>query len=241
MAAESEFEYEGSELELFAGAVNWKRYLGRQIAPFLGDRVLEIGAGIGGTTRALCDGRATRWVCLEPDRTMAARLAGEAGAGRLPDCCEPFAGTLSALPAEERFDAVLYVDVLEHVEEDRAELERAAARLAPGGHLVVLAPAHQSLYSPFDASVGHYRRYSKRSLAALAPDGTRLVRLRYLDAVGMLASLGNRVLLNSSVPTPRQIALWDRLMVRASTLVDPLLGFAVGKSVLAVWRASPPA
>jgi hypothetical protein len=60
--------------------------------------------------------------------------------------------------------------------------------------------------------------------------------LRYLDAVGMLASTANRLLLKQSTPSPAQIALWDRALVTASRVVDPLLGYTLGKSVLGVWR-----
>ena len=75
-------------------------------------------------------------------------------------------GTLSELSDSDKFDTILYMDVFEHIEDDRAELERAAAQLAPDGHLIVLAPAHQWLFTPFDESIGHYRRYSRRTLEA---------------------------------------------------------------------------
>ena len=107
--------------------------------------------------------------------------------------------------------------------------------LRPGGHVVALSPAHQSLYTPFDAAIGHHRRYSKKTIAALTPSGLRLVRLRYLDAVGMLASLGNRLILNQNMPTAKQVALWDGVLVRLSRLVDPVTAYSLGKSVLAVW------
>ena len=56
-----------------------------------------------------------------------------------------------------------------------------------------------------------------------------------MDSVGMLASLGNRLLLKSAMPTAQQIAVWDRLMVPLSRLADPLLLHTLGKSVLGVW------
>lgn len=100
----------------------------------------------------------------------------------------------------------------------------------------MLAPAHQWLFTPFDEAIGHYRRYTRRWLRAAAPDGLALSRLVYLDSIGMLASLGNRLVLKSSMPSSGQIAAWDRLMVPLSTLADPLLGYSIGKSVLAVWK-----
>ena len=58
----------------------------------------------------------------------------------------------------------------------------------------------------------------------------------YLDAAGLVLSLGNRVLLRSSTPTVRQIHIWDRRFVTVSRYIDPLLGYRLGKSVLAIWR-----
>ncbi|MBN2560446.1 MAG: class I SAM-dependent methyltransferase [Phycisphaerae bacterium] len=232
----SDYTYIGGELELFAAATHWKHYVRSRLAQYIGDEVLEVGAGIGGTTRLLCDGRQKRWVCLEPDAGLAERLARSIDAGELPACCRMIGGTLADVECACSFDTILYADVLEHIEDDAAELARAGHRLKLGGHVVVLAPAHQWLYAPFDKAVGHFRRYNKETLAALTPPGLDLHRLTYLDSVGLLASLCNRLLLKSTMPTRSQIAVWDRFMVRLSRIVDPALGYRVGKSVLGVWR-----
>ncbi len=157
--ADSEFRYAGSELELFEKARNWKAYWRAQIRGFIRGDVLEVGAGIGANTLTLAGLKYERWTCLEPDAALAARIALPPG-GRH----EPAVGTIDTLPAEAQFDAVLYIDVLEHIEDDRAELARAAARLKPGGALIVLAPAHPFLFTPFDAAIGHFRRYTHASL-----------------------------------------------------------------------------
>jgi len=57
-----------------------------------------------------------------------------------------------------------------------------------------------------------------------------------LDAAGMLASAGNRLLLRSAMPTERQILTWDRLLVPVSRLIDPIFAGRVGKNVLGIWR-----
>lgn len=232
------YTYEGNELDLFAGATVWKSYVRRRMDPYIGRDVLEVGAGLGGMTRVLDASRADRWVCLEPDPALADRLTRSIAEGALPDSCQVVVGTLDQAQSLPPFDTLLYMDVLEHIEDDRAEVSRAAERLKPGGHLIVLSPAHPFLYTPFDAAIGHHRRYTKQSLRAAAPPEAALdlVRLSYLDTVGLLASLGNRLVLNSAMPNPRQIALWDRVMVRMSRLVDPALNYTVGKSVLGVWR-----
>jgi hypothetical protein len=134
------------------------------------------------------------------------------------------------------FDAILYIDVIEHIDDDSGQLELAATRLNQDGHLIVLSPAHQWLFSPFDEAIGHYRRYSRNTLRAVGPADCQLVFLRYLDSVGLLASLANRLFLRASRPTTRQIAFWDRFMVPVSRVVDPCLAYRLGKSVLGVWR-----
>jgi SAM-dependent methyltransferase len=235
-AAAVPYEYVGTELDLFAQATHWKAYLRKQIVPHLAGRVLEVGAGIGGTTRVLFCDTVSQWVALEPDPRLAARYDEAARRGKLPGCCKSIVGTTRSLSWAMGFDSVLYVDVLEHIEDDRAELQRAASLLAAGGKLIVMAPAHNALMSEFDRAVGHYRRYSRRTLARLTPPGLSLVRLAYLDCAGLCASLANRLLLRRAIPTPKQLAFWDGVLVRASTWFDPLLGYRLGKSVLAVWR-----
>lgn len=230
------YAYPGGELELFEHARNWKRYWAARIRPFLGETVAEVGAGIGANTRNLISSRA-HWTCLEPDSALAARIEQLIERGQLGTNCAVRATTLAALPPTSRFDTILYIDVLEHITDDRAELAEAANRLKPEGYLVVLSPAHQWLFTPFDSAIGHVRRYTVKSLRALSPPGLRPRLFQYLDSVGMLASLANVLVLKASMPTQVQIRFWDRVMVPMSRVLDPLTGFRAGKSVLAVWQA----
>lgn len=226
--------YPGSELELFSDATRWKAYWSSRVIPFLAGRVLEVGAGIGASTLALNAASFSSWTCVEPDATLFASLTATDwfnSDGRYKGAC----GDISAA-GEELYDQILYLDVLEHIEDDHGEVLRALERLAPGGRLIVLAPAHQWLYSPFDASIGHHRRYSRTTLEACMPPILACKHFEYLDTVGLLASLANRILLRQSLPGPGQIYTWDRFMVPVSRLLDPLLGFRTGKSVLGIWQ-----
>lgn len=234
------FAYQGSELATFARARHWKQYLAEQLRPYIRGRVLEVGAGLGSMTRTLRDGADLSWTCVEPDAGLAASLrdAIQRGSCGDPKTLDVVEGSLADLNRNTAFDTILYIDVLEHIQDDRQELARAAEFLAPHGHLVVLSPAHRALYSAFDQAVGHFRRYSRRSLQNAGPANLSLVRLRYLDCVGLFASLANRLLLRSPSPTASLIKVWDTLMVPVSRLVDPLLLFWFGKSVLAVWHDS---
>jgi SAM-dependent methyltransferase len=227
--------YVGGELELFAEAHRWKQYWASKLRPYLRGDVLEVGAGIGSNTLLLRRGDDSRWVCLEPDPGLAAALQSRVDGTLAGRDCEVRTGTIASLPAGEEFDAILYLDVLEHIEDDRAELDRAARHLRRSGHLIVLAPAHGWLFSPFDRSIGHFRRYSARQLGGLTPDGLELVRSYYLDSVGLLASAANRLALRQSLPTAGQIRFWDRVLVPLSRVVDPITSYRVGKSVLCIW------
>jgi SAM-dependent methyltransferase len=232
----TELNYIGDELTIFALAKNWKAYFSAALTPFIRGEVAEPGAGLGKTTLALCDpAEKSRWLCVEPDRTMADGLLKSCAEGGLPARCTVHHGVLADLPADKAFDTVIYIDVIEHVEDDQGEFEAAAARLRPGGRVVVLAPAWQHLYSPFDKRIGHFRRYSRASLTALRAPGLRLETSFYLDSVGYFASLANRLLLKQGAPVKSQILLWDNVMVRASRVLDPLILRSVGRSVIAVW------
>ncbi|MCA9908787.1 MAG: class I SAM-dependent methyltransferase [Anaerolineae bacterium] len=235
---ETPYTYLGSELDVFQHAVNWKRYWGTRIRPYLGASVLEVGAGIGGTTRVLFDDRYASWTGLEPDVAMVEQLREQQAQGDLPAKCDFRLGDISMLAADELFDSIIYIDVLEHIERDVEELIKAAEHLKPGGHLIVLSPAFQYLYTAFDHAIGHYRRYTRAALREITPPGCQVRQQFYLDAVGMMASLANKWLLKKPDPSLQQILFWDRVLVPLARVVDPLTGYAFGRSVISVWQRS---
>jgi SAM-dependent methyltransferase len=233
------FEYVGTELETFALARNWKRYAAVLLRPYVRGDVLEVGAGIGAVAQTLAGPWVSAWTALEPDLRLASILAKTVvnAAGRVSP--RIVVGTIDAVPAEAQFDAVLYFDVLEHIKDDRGELLAASSRVRPGGNLVVLAPAFPFVYSPFDKAVGHYRRYTKASLAAAMPSSFEPALLVYVDSIGLLLSAVNRALLRQPRPKRSQIVFWDRVIVPLSRIVDPLLRGLVGRSVIGVYRRPP--
>ena len=234
-----EFQYVGTELDLFAEARNWKTYWASHIRPHVAGRVLEVGAGFGGASDFLISGsRVEEWNWLEPDPGLAARCERHVESQDFLVPGEVLCGTLADVARGERYDTILYLDVLEHIEDDAGEVSRAWECLKPNGLLIVLAPAHPWLFTPFDEAIGHFRRYTTTSLVQLMPDRQwKLEDLKYLDSVGMLASAGNRLLLRAAHPTRGQIRFWDRCLVPFSRYLDPFINYRMGKSVLGVWRA----
>ena len=235
--ADSAQEYVGRELDVFSVAQNWKKYWSLMVLPFVGKRVLEVGAGIGSSTQvlsSLC--QPTVWVCLEPDHRNIGALRQERRRGTLPDFCEIRQGTLGDLESEEEFDSILYIDVLEHIRDDIGEIEAAAAHIAPNGHLIILAPAHPFLFSEFDAAIGHHRRYTRGMFADQYGGEIHVASTQYLDSAGLLASLGNRLLLRSSQPSRRQLTFWDQFLIPISRVADRILQYQFGRSILIIYR-----
>jgi SAM-dependent methyltransferase len=228
--------YIGEELNLFSLATNWKCYVKAEIKEYLAGDVLEVGAGIGSTTVAMHHGLGNRWICLEPDVANARQLKRSVIERPEFKGTEVVAGSLDTLAKRPSFDCVLYMDVLEHIHDDRDHVEAAAQLVRRGGYIIILSPAHQWLFSEFDKSIGHLRRYNKQLLCSLMPSGWIQVKLAYLDSVGAVLSLGNVLALRQAIPSPWQIAIWDRFCIPLSRIMDSVFQEKCGKSILAVWR-----
>lgn len=232
----TDYKYPGEELQVFEAATNWKNYFAGHISGYLKGKILEVGAGIGGTTLLLNKGKADNWLLLEPDETMQQILQQKIKDKLLPSNCKAVKGTLNSLDKNDKFDCIIYIDVLEHIEDEATEIKKAADHLEKGGHLIILSPAFQFLYSPFDKAIGHYRRYNRKTLSAIQPASLARKKIIYLDSIGFFASLLNKIILRQSYPAKRQVQLWDQWMIPVSKITDHVFFYSFGKSILVVWR-----
>lgn len=233
----TERDYEGDELELFKNARNWKAYLYGFLKPHLaGVRVLEVGAGLGGNVpfyKPYID----HLTFLEPDSELLA-LAKKDHGNLVDVFIQGTTESMSSAEIGDGFDAILYSDVLEHIEDSVGEIRRASAMLKPGGRLIIVVPAYPALFSEFDAAIGHFRRYTRKMLRREFEEGFPAgeVRvLRHLEALGVVPSMANKLLLRQSAPTAQQVAFWDGWIVPVSRyILDPLVMGLAGKSVIGV-------
>ena len=230
-------KYIGNELEIFSHAKNWKNYWSGKVRPYLGKSVLEVGAGIGTNTRNFINNEnIKKWVSIEPDlelsRKIESNLKNEKGFNKL----EIIPSFLTNYQTNIKFDSVMYIDVIEHIEKDKDELIRAISYLKEGGYLIVLVPAYNFLYNDFDKAIGHYRRYSRKLLRNTIPPGLKVISHYNLDSLGLLASVTNKLFLKQSYPTVKQIKFWDSFIVSLSRVIDPLLFYKVGKSNLIICK-----
>ena len=202
------------------------------IRPWIGEAVMEIGAGIGNLSSQLVDRR--RLVIADVAevylRTLRARFAAYPHVEvRRFALDEPIAPDLQGA-----FDSVICVNVLEHVERDRDALVAIRSLLRPGGHLLLFVPAFQWLFGPIDAALGHYRRYQRGPLTALLQDaGFEVSRCRYFNLIGVAGWFVNsRVLRRSELPA-WQFRCYDALVPWFRRL-ERLTGTPVGQSLIAV-------
>jgi SAM-dependent methyltransferase len=153
------------------------RLIETKVKPPPGARILEIGCGTGHNLDML--GRFGTVDAVEMDD--AAREVATARLGR------PAAmATLPALEGVERgaYDLVALLDVLEHVEEDRASLESIAERLKPGGRILLTVPAHPWMWSAHDVVNHHKRRYTKKGFrTVLEASGLQVELLSYFNSL----------------------------------------------------------
>ena len=231
----SQRTYEGTELELFERAHNWKAYWAAKVRPYVKGRALEVGAGLGANLMSFGALRGVHWTLLEPDAALCQGIRQKIADSRLPADTRVICGMLKDLAANQLFDSIIYIDVLEHIADDRAELAAAAERLVPGGNLLVLSPAYQALYSPFDAAIGHHRRYDRKSLLTAAPPSLEPRATLYLDSLGLMLSIINRYLARQSMPTPATIHVWDSIIVPLSRIADRVVGYRFGRSIVGIW------
>lgn len=173
------------ELSELSGARHFTRWIVDGFDRVLGRTVLEVGAGMGAIACEIAQRDPARAVtAIEPAGNVFGDLVERARSVSNLDVRQVTSDAVTA--AGERFDTVVYVNVLEHIHEDEAELRTAHDLLVPGGHLAVFVPAMPGLYGSLDYKSGHYRRYEADQLRGrLAGAGFVDVDVRYVDVLGV--------------------------------------------------------
>lgn len=174
-------------------------------------RVLEAGCGTGGNLEMLSRYGSLR--AFEYDDTARQIVEGKSGveiqSGALPDGV-PF--------ASEAFDVILLLDVLEHVEDDVGSLTALGNRLSEDGRVVVTVPAFPALWSHHDETHHHFRRYTRRSLAAAAEAaGLEVEKTFYFNSFLLpvaMAVRGLKAALRRATPDDSMPAPWLNMLLQ---------------------------
>lgn len=200
----------------------------------LGRRPIEIGCGLGNFTKYLLGRDLVVATDVEPACTE--RLAQ-----RFPGAPNLVVQTIDVLSPEfaalKRYepDSVVCLNVLEHVEDDALALRHMHQVLPEGGLVVLLVPAFEALYGPIDRHLGHYRRYSKRSLRQLADEtGFKVNVLRFMNSAGFFGWWFNARVRKATLQSEDQIRLFDRYIVPVLRRIEAVLPPPFGQSLFAV-------
>lgn len=179
------------------------------ISPYLGQRILEVGCGMGNLVRALMTRELVVGIDLEPRVISHLRQAYHDQLNlrfHSYDISDPKVVEL----ASYSFDTIVSLNVLEHVKDDSLALAHMRQLIAPTGNLVLIVPAHSWLYGTMDRAIGHYRRYDKTRMAEkLSEAGFKSVMQTYMNSLGALGWCINGRILRQTVPPSGQLKLFN--------------------------------
>lgn len=220
-------------LERMAAAPRFNRWMYDRLSPWIGQRVLEVGSGIGNMSQFFVNRERVVLTDTEPRyrERLGARFGGHANV-TVADAALPHrTGALGS----ETFDTIVCLNVLEHIEDDRASLHAMWRLLAPGGNLVLLVPALPVLYGTLDQALGHFRRYTPRSLRERFQEaGLTLEHLEYFNLAGLPGWwLAGRVLRRRLIPGGA-LRAYDRLVPLFRW--ERWLPWRLGQSLIAIGR-----
>ncbi len=220
-----------------ADAHNYMEWIIGTLRPYLGRNVLEVGVGHGSYYEYFGKLGTYRGIDIDPDNVRLSRSRYPQGNFELADICsEKFR---SDYPSGS-VDTVVCCNVIEHIEDDRRAVANMANALSSGGHLLILVPALQQLYGDLDRLAGHCRRYHKSSmLRACEGAPIEILKLRYFNPIGGLAWWVNSLARHDSLDDSAvnaQIRIFDKYVLPASRLIDPLTREFFGQSLICIAR-----
>ena len=232
----NDVQNQGTEtLEVISDAGNFNQWMYQTIKPYCSGNVLEIGSGIGNiSTYFLNDNFEISLSDLSADyfKILENKFSG------YPNLKGLFTFDFAEKNLEQnypqligKFDTIFALNVLEHVPDHEQSIKNCLSLLKPGGKLVILVPAFQSLFNKFDVALEHERRYTPKTLKKVMDiPGFRIVHTQFFNVIGILGWYVSGKLMQKETIPGGQMRLYDQL-VPLWKLVDwflrPLLGLSV--------------
>tara|TARA_B100001057_G_scaffold62351_1_gene55821 strand:- start:434 stop:1120 length:687 start_codon:yes stop_codon:yes gene_type:complete len=224
-------QYPETATERFDNATFHIKYCLSVFRKYIKGNILEIGAGCGSFTRHYCQPQMERVTLTEMDAKNISELKTKFKKDKNIQVLN-----LSIEKVDNNFDSILYLHVLEHIEDDLKELKNAIRKLNSRGHIIIMVPAHQKVYSNLDKAVGHFRRYEKDFFKNNLL-GLELVNFKYLDAMGYLLYYLNRIFFKKETfPSKLKIFLWDKIFTPVTVIIDFITNYRLGKCIIAIYR-----
>jgi glycosyltransferase involved in cell wall biosynthesis len=197
----------------------------------LGQRILEVGSGVGNQTRFFVDRE--RVVASDVEIHYVRELNGKFGGRsnvKVASYRFPLSSADRAELEGEKLDTIVCLNVLEHIEDDAATLRDFASVLPKGGRLVLLVPSLEALYGTLDVHLHHYRRYERDDLKRLVSEaGFEVEKIRFLNRPGVFGWwLNSRVLKRKVLPKGQLAAFrWILPLLKLEERSDPSFGMSL--------------
>ncbi len=228
-------EYSGHQHKAFeqlAELNGYNRFIAGLFLGYVkGRKVLEIGSGTGNILEQYLD-------CVKSvtandlDKKSLAILKKRFASRKLKVCSGDLLRKKSVSPG--KFDAVIMVNVLEHIYDDITAVKLMLGFLRPGGVLILFVPAFNLLFSKMDRMFLHKRRYTKKVMRKLAEDaGAELKELKYINLTGFFGWLLNHRILGKTAFNEGQMKLFDRYILKYEKQIHKI-GLPFGQSLFAV-------
>ena len=223
--------YDGWELKFFDKSKNFRNYQLQLIKKFIKGYIAEVGPGNGMNASSYI--KYPKKIDLyEPTRKLYLQLKKSFKKNNKVSTYNK-----KFITQKEKYDSVLYLDVLEHIKDDKNEIIKAIKSIKKGGYLIINVPAYSHLYSKFDNDVGHHKRYEKKDIRIILKGlEFKKVDLTYYDSIGYMLSLLSK--LTSSDYKKRfeqKIKVWD-FLIPLSKKIDYLINNLFGKSLLVILK-----
>ncbi len=219
-------------------AVNYHKWIMDEFRPYLGENIVEVGAGTGSFSELLLDEKPKKLVVVEPSEMfnyLRKNIAAMETSTKVEFFQDIFANIRNNLAAAENPDSIVYVNVLEHIEDDSAELKMIHETLSSKGKCFIFVPALMSLYGEFDRKIGHYRRYTKSELEEKCRiAGFKILLSKYFDLVGIVPWFIKYKLLKSDSLGGSAVETYDKFAVPVTKIIENVFNPFIGKNILVV-------
>tara|TARA_B110000027_G_scaffold21144_1_gene22499 strand:- start:2095 stop:2790 length:696 start_codon:yes stop_codon:yes gene_type:complete len=227
--SKKKINYDGWELKFFDEAKNFRDYQLKLIKQYVKGYVAEVGPGNGMNVSTYI--KYPKKIDLyEPTKKLYLELKK-----RFKKTNKISIYNKKFLLQKEKYDSILYLDVLEHIKKDKEEILKAFKSIKKNGYLIINVPAFSYLYSKFDKDVGHHKRYQKKDMRIIFKNiKYKKLDLRYYDSIGYILSLFSKLTFsNYKKKFNQKIKIWDSL-IPLSKIIDFLTFNLFGKSLLIV-------
>ena len=224
-------DYNGWELDSFDKASNFRKFQLDKIRKYIKKKdILDIGSGTGGLINYYLK-ETDKVSAIEPSPKLKKSLEA-----KYKNKIKIFSNKKKL---KKKYDVILYMDVIEHIEKYNYEIQTIKKYLNKNGLIIINVPAFNILYTDFDKNVGHIKRFSKKDILSISRrNNLKIEKIEYYDSIGFLLIFFSKFIFGKYLKktnVKNNIKIWDNL-IPISKFIDQILLNFLGKSLICVLK-----